>query len=91
MTDKIFHHVAHEHINNEVEITTLQGNFTGRIEEIGKDFIILHSRGRGFPMNIAIRIEAIVAIFRIEAMPRGPFGFNLGGAQVEAEEHHESH
>jgi len=87
LSDKIFDHVAHEHLNKEVEIITVQGNFAGRIEEIGKDFLILHSRSRGFPINIAIRIEAIVAIFRVEQIPRGPFGFNPG---MENEQH-ESH
>jgi hypothetical protein len=87
MTEKVFHHVAHEHLSKEVEIITVQGTFNGRIEEIGGDFLILHTRGRGFPLNIAIRIEAIVAIFRVEHFPRGPFGFNPG---IE-DELHENH
>ncbi|OIK08615.1 hypothetical protein BIV60_25745 [Bacillus sp. MUM 116] len=93
MTDFNFHQIANELLKKEVEITTLQGSFNGRLKAVGSDVVILHSRGRGTPIELTIRIETIVAIFRVEMMvPRGPFGFNPLESQIEHEDehHHES-
>ncbi|MGG1401572.1 hypothetical protein ABE288_27700 [Bacillus salipaludis] len=89
MTDLNFHQIAHELFKKEVEVVTLQGSFNGRLKTVGSDVVILHSRGRGVPMDLAIRIEAIVAIFRVEMIPRGPFGFNPMEAQLEHDDDHE--
>jgi hypothetical protein len=75
MSDLNFHQIAHDLVNKEVEVITLNGNFNGRLHETGKDVIILHTRGRAGNLRLVIRIEAIVAIFRVEPAPRGPFGF----------------
>jgi hypothetical protein len=76
MSEVSFHQLAHDLLRKEVEVVTLQGTFSGRLDEVGKDIIVLETRGRGRSMAVAIRIETIVAIFRVEQMPRGPFGFN---------------
>ncbi|MEH7094359.1 DUF2642 domain-containing protein [Neobacillus vireti] len=90
MTELNFHQIAHELLKKEVEVVTLQGNFTGRLLEVGRDVIVLESRGRGRNRVLAIRIETIVAIFRVETfIPRGPFGFGPGEVE-ESSEHHES-
>jgi hypothetical protein len=90
VTELSFHQIAHELLKKEVEVVTLQGNFTGRLLEVGRDVIVLESRGRGRERILGIRIETIVAIFRVENfIPRGPFGF--GPVEVEeSPEHHES-
>ncbi|WP_180960164.1 hypothetical protein [Neobacillus cucumis] len=88
MTELTFHQIAHELLKKEVEVVTLQGNFVGRLLEVGRDVIVLESRGRMRERVLAIRIETIVAIFRVENFaPRGPFGFNP--SEVESESHHE--
>jgi len=85
-----FHQIAHELLKKEVEVITLQGDFVGRLLEVGRDVIVLESRGRVRPRVLAIRIETIVAIFRVENMvPRGPFGFGPGETQGPPE-HDES-
>ena len=90
MTELNFHQIAHELLKKEVEVVTLQGDFTGRLLEVGRDVIVLESRGRGRNRVLAIRIETIVAIFRVENfIPRGPFGFGPGEVE-ESSEHHES-
>lgn len=86
MTEKGFHQIVLEHLEKEVEVITLQGNYSGRLTHAGKDVIVIHSRGRGFPMNLAIRIDTIVGIYRMEFAPRDPFGFNPGIAELEREE-----
>lgn len=75
------HHMCHEHLEYEVEVITVNGEFSGKLVEIGKDAIILEStRMRQQPMRIFIRIETIVAIYRIETMvPRGPFDWGFTG------------
>src|SRR4051794_30113141 len=90
VTELNFHQIAHELLKKEVEVVTLQGDFTGRLLEVGRDVIVLESRGRGRNRVLAIRIETIVAIFRVENfIPRGPFGFGPGEVE-ESSEHHES-
>lgn len=77
MAEINFHQLAHELLKREVEVVTLQGTYTGRLLEVGQDVIVLETRGRMRSTLVAIRIETIVALFRVEHMPRrGPFGFN---------------
>ncbi|MFJ7726636.1 hypothetical protein ACIQXV_10760 [Neobacillus sp. NPDC097160] len=90
MTELNFHQIAHELLKKEVELVTLQGNFTGRLLEVGNDVLVLESRGRIRPRLVAIRIEVIVAIFRVEQMPRGPFGFNPPEELNAEQDQHES-
>lgn len=90
MTELNFHQIAHELLEKEVEIVTLQGNFTGKLLEVGKDVLVLESRGRIRPRILGVRIEVIVAIFRVEQMQRGPFGFSPGQNSVEEEQHESS-
>ncbi|MFK9090665.1 hypothetical protein [Bacillus salipaludis] len=90
MTELNFHQIAHELLKKEVELVTLQGNFNGRLLEVGKDVLVLESRGRIRPRLVAIRIEVIVAIFRVEQMPRGPFGFNPEELNHEQDQHESS-
>ncbi|WP_160718845.1 hypothetical protein [Bacillus sp. USDA818B3_A] len=79
MSELDFHEVAHELLKKEVEVVTLQGNFVGRLLEVGRDVIVLETRGRVSLRVLAIRIETIVAIFRVENLgPRRPFGFGPG-------------
>lgn len=79
--DKNLHHMCHEHLDLEVEVITVNGEFSGKLVDIGKDAIILESsRMRPQPMRIFIRIETIVAIYRIDLpVPHGPFDFGFGG------------
>ncbi|WP_169802727.1 DUF2642 domain-containing protein [Neobacillus soli] len=88
MTEINFHQIANELLKKEVEINTIQGNFSGRLLEVGKDVLVLESRGRIRSMLVAIRIETIIAIHRVEQMPRGPFGFNQ--QEFEQEQHESS-
>ncbi len=89
MADANFHQIANKLLKKDVEIVTIQGNFNGRLLEVGKDVIVLESRGRIRLRLLTIRIEAIVAIFRAEFMPSRPFGFNP--EPHEHEEHESSH
>jgi hypothetical protein len=90
VTELNFHHIAHELIKKEVEVVTLQGNFVGRLLEVGRDVLVIESRGRIQNRLLGIRIETIVAIFRVEnRIPRGPFGFGPGEVE-ESSDHHES-
>jgi len=86
MSEINFHQIAHELIQKEVEIVTIQGNFTGKLLEVGRDVLVIESRGRVRPRLLAIRIDTIVAIFRVEQISRGPFGFNPGDTENEQEE-----
>jgi hypothetical protein len=91
MTELNFHQIAHELLKKEVEVITLQGEFVGRLLDVGRDVIVIESRGRVRPRVLAIRIETIVAIFRVEnIIPRGPFGFNQGQFEESPDQHHES-
>jgi len=90
VTELNFHHIAHELLKKEVEVVTLQGNFVGRLLEVGIDVLVIESRGRIQNRLLGIRIETIVAIFRVEnRIPRGPFGFGPGEVE-ESSDHHES-
>ncbi|MEO2074066.1 MAG: hypothetical protein ABGX20_01420 [Bacillus sp. (in: firmicutes)] len=90
MTEINFHQLAHELIKREVEVVTLQGTFTGRLLEVGSDVIVLETRGRMRSTIVAIRIETIVALFRVEQhRPRGPFGFSPEEFENEHEHGHE--
>jgi hypothetical protein len=88
--ERTFHQIAHELLKKEVEVITVQGNFNGSLIEVGRDIIIVESRGRIRHVHLIIRIDNIVAIFRSEQMPRGPFGFNPGDDDREHEEHESS-
>ncbi|EKN70824.1 hypothetical protein BABA_03134 [Neobacillus bataviensis LMG 21833] len=90
MTELTFHQIAHELLKKEVEINTLQGTFTGRLLEVGKDVLVIESRGRMRQRLLAVRIDVIMAIFRVEQMPRGPFGFMPEEVEDEHEQQHES-
>lgn len=81
MAERHFHHKAHEHVEKEIEVITLQGNFTGRLIEVQGDILVLETRGRMRPVILFIRIETVVAIYQVEPMPMGPFGFNPGGGE----------
>ncbi|MBS4211179.1 DUF2642 domain-containing protein [Neobacillus rhizophilus] len=87
MSDKTFHQFAHELVNEEVNVVTTQGNFEGRLLLVGSDIIVLQNR-MAARRRIIIRILEIVALFRAEIRPTGPFGFM--GAAPELEESHES-
>lgn len=87
MHERTFHQIAHELLKKEVEVITTQGNFNGRLLEVGRDIIIVESRGRIRHIHLIIRIDHIVVIFRSEPMPRGPFGFNPADVGMENEEH----
>jgi hypothetical protein len=88
--ERTFHQIAHELLKKDVEVITVQGNFNGRLIEVGRDIIIVESRGRIRHVNLIIRIDKIVAIFLSAPMPRGPFGFNPGDDGMEHEEHESS-
>ncbi|MFZ7944462.1 MULTISPECIES: hypothetical protein [Bacillaceae] len=90
MTELNFHQIAHELLKKEVEIVTLQGTFTGRLLEVGRDVLVLESRGRMRQRLLAVRIDVIVAIFRVEQMPRGPFGFTPEEFDQEHDQHESS-
>lgn len=94
MSDALFHEFALDHLNEEVNVVTTQGNFEGRLLKVGNDVIILTNRAVRRPVKVLIRIEEIVALYRAELAPRGPFGFMPPGPEFESlsESHdHESH
>ncbi len=83
-----FNQLSHDLLDKEVEVITLQGDFRGRLLDVGRDVIVLETRMRPRPLRLNIRIEAIVAIYRAEApaMPRGPFDFHFGEPNFEAQQ-----
>ncbi|MCL6570110.1 MAG: DUF2642 domain-containing protein [Bacillus sp. (in: Bacteria)] len=89
MAEINFHQIATELLKKDVEVVTLQGKFSGRLLEVGKDVLVLESRGRVRPFFIAVRIETIVVIHRVEQLHRGPFGFDLEKID-HVDDHHES-
>jgi len=78
-----FRQIAQGLVNKEIEVITLNGNFNGRLHEVGNDVIFLHGRGRTGAMNLVIRIETIVAIYKVEFVQRGPFGFMPGEESLD--------
>jgi hypothetical protein len=90
MAEINFHQLAQELLKREVEVVTLQGTYTGKLLEVGKDVIVLETRGRMRSTLVAIRIETIVALFRVENIQRrGPFGFNQEAFEDEHEHDHD--
>lgn len=89
--EKNFYHNGQELLENEVEVITSQGNFSGKLLELGKDVIIIESRIGQRPTRLIIRLDEVVAIYRVDPFPRGPFDFFGGpGPEFEQEEHGES-
>lgn len=70
MSNQDFKHFASELVGEEVEVITSQGTFTGTLEYVGGDNIILNTRIRGRLVRLAIRIALIIALFRF-AIGRG--------------------
>lgn len=94
MSDALFHEFAHDHLNEDVNVVTTQGNFEGKLLKVGSDVIILSNRAVSRPTKVLIRIEEIVALYRAELAPRGPFGFMPYGPEYEEfseSREHESH
>lgn len=87
-----FNQLSHDLLEKEVEVITLQGDFTGRLLDVGKDVIVLETRMRQRPLRVNIRIEAIVAIYRSETpiMPRSPFDFHFGETNFEGQQNESS-
>lgn len=92
MNEKTFHQVAGELIHHEVIVITRQGNFEGKLLSVGKDVIVIENhRLGGRPVKLFIRIEEVVAIYRAERRPIGPFGFMPMGEEFEESgERHEN-
>ena len=65
MSKQDFRDFASELVGDEVEVTTNNGTFTGTLEYVGGDFIILRSRLRGRVIRRAIRIALIIALFSL--------------------------
>ena len=69
-----FKRFAYGLVNQEVEVITSEGTYTGTLLSVGGDSIILRRRIRGRSERLAIRIAQIVAISRFATTPpRGPF------------------
>ena len=83
MSRQDFSSFANSLLNKEVEVITSQGTYSGTLLEVGRDVIILQSRINGMSTHLAIRIELIVAIFRLPTGHQGgPFwGPTPGGEQ----------
>lgn len=91
MSEKTFNQIAQEYLNEEVEIVTLQGNFSGRMLSVSQDTIILENRMRGRPLKVMIRIETIVALYRLNIMPRGFFDFPMENELEQTQTESSSH
>ncbi len=68
-----FKRFAYGLVNQEVEVITSEGTYTGTLLSVGGDSIILRRRIRGRSERLAIRIAQIVALSRFATSPRGPF------------------
>ncbi|MDP4084097.1 MAG: hypothetical protein Q8934_05715 [Bacillota bacterium] len=86
MGEKTFYQGAHPYLNKQVEIITTQGTFSGKLLSISQDVVILQSMMRMRPRDIVIRVEQIVALYREEQMPRGPFDFMPQEPEIEESE-----
>ncbi|WP_066304934.1 hypothetical protein [Bacillus sp. FJAT-29814] len=92
MGETIFHEFAKEHLKEEVNVVTTHGNFEGRLLKVGTDAIVLLNRAVHRPVKVLIRKEEIVALYRSEMAPRGPFGFMPPGPEFEDfSESHDQH
>ncbi|MFD0824743.1 hypothetical protein ACT8ZR_03650 [Neobacillus sp. M.A.Huq-85] len=65
MSSKEFNRFASELVGQEVEVVTNNGTFTGTLEYVGSDSIILITRVRGRRVRMAIRIALIIALFSL--------------------------
>ena len=65
LSNQDFRHFASELVGDEVEVTTSNGTYTGTLEYVGGDFIILRSRVRGRLIRRAIRIALIIALLSL--------------------------
>ncbi len=92
MSEKTFHQVAGELLDHEVNVITRQGNFEGKLLSVGTDVLVMQNQVLGGrPVKLFIRIEEVIAIYRSEQRPVGPFGFMpIGEEFEESSEKHES-
>ncbi|MDR7000159.1 hypothetical protein [Neobacillus niacini] len=65
MSNQGFNRFASELVGEEVEVITNNGTFTGTLEYVGGDSIILNTRIRGRRVRLAIRIALIIALFSL--------------------------
>ncbi|MBM7652106.1 DUF2642 domain-containing protein [Neobacillus cucumis] len=65
MNRKDFMHFASELVGKEVEVITNRETYTGTLEYVGSDHIILATRINGRRVRLAIRIALIIALFRL--------------------------
>jgi hypothetical protein len=65
MSKQDFVHFASQLVGGEVEVITSNGTFTGTLEYVGNDSIILSTRIRGRRVRLAIRIALIIALFSL--------------------------
>lgn len=65
MSNQGFNRFASELVGEEVEVITNNGTFTGTLEYVGSDSIILNTRIRGRRVRLAIRIALIIALFSL--------------------------
>ncbi|WHY93088.1 hypothetical protein QNK12_06225 [Neobacillus cucumis] len=65
MSSQEFKHFASELVGEEVEVITTNGTYTGTLEYVGSDSLILITRIRGRRVRLAIRIALIVALFSL--------------------------
>ncbi|PFO09644.1 hypothetical protein COJ85_01455 [Bacillus sp. AFS076308] len=65
MSNQSFVRFASELVGEEVEVITNNETFTGTLEYVGSDHLILVTRVRGRRVRLAIRIALIIALFRL--------------------------
>lgn len=65
MSKQDFMRFASELVGEEVEVITSNGTFTGTLEYVGSDNLILSTRVRGRRVRLAIRIALIIALFSL--------------------------
>jgi hypothetical protein len=88
MNKQSFNQLANGLVNKEVEVITTEGTYTGTLLFVGSDTIILRTRVRGRLIRLAIRIAAIVGLFRFKPEHRGSF-WGQPMSQHEEEESNE--
>ncbi|WP_026575478.1 hypothetical protein [Bacillus sp. UNC438CL73TsuS30] len=65
MSSKEFNRFASQLVGQEVEVVTNNGTYTGTLEYVGSDSIILNTRVRGRRVRMVIRIALIIALFSL--------------------------
>ncbi|MED1470645.1 hypothetical protein [Bacillus salipaludis] len=73
MSSKEFNRFASELVGQEVEVVTNNGTYTGTLEYVGSDSIILNTRVRGRRVRMVIRIALIIALFSLLTRSRFTF------------------